>query len=88
MNFDFPTILVTATFVTGLIWRAMVIATGAHAETGGSCLGVGGKATDQGMIAATLKYRRVRRSFFPVIVAVLLFCARFWLSRFGFPPVR
>jgi signal peptidase I len=72
MNFDFPTILVTATFVTGLIWAMDVLLWAPRRKQAAAALGAGGEAADQGMIEATLKEPTVVESFFPVILAVLL----------------
>jgi signal peptidase I len=74
MNFDFPTILVGATFFTGLVWAldAVLLAPARRRKAAGL---VSGGADDSVQVAATLKESTLVeycKSFFPVILAVLL----------------
>jgi signal peptidase I len=74
MNFDFPTILVAATFVTGLIWAVDAILWAPRRRQAAAALGAGG-APNPETVAATMKEPTVveyAKSFFPVILAVLL----------------
>lgn len=76
MSFDFPTILVAATLVTGLIWAAdaMLLAPRrrqqAAALSGREGAGVDSRQVEQILKEPTLV--EYARSFFPVILAVLL----------------
>jgi signal peptidase I len=75
MNFDFPTILVAATFVTGLIWAMDALIWAPKRKQAATAPGAGGEAGDVGAIEATLKEPTLveyAKSFFPVILAVLL----------------
>jgi signal peptidase I len=75
MNFDFPTILVAATFVTGLIWAMDALVWAPKRKQAAAALGAGGEAAETGKIEATLKEPTLveyAKSFFPVILAVLL----------------
>jgi signal peptidase I len=75
MNFDFPTILVAATFVTGLIWAMDALVWAPKRKRAAAALGAGGEAVETGKIEATLKEPTLveyAKSFFPVILAVLL----------------
>jgi signal peptidase I len=74
MNFDFPTILVAATFVTGLIWAMDAVLWAPKRKQAAAALGTGG-AADPETLAATMKEPTIveyAKSFFPVILAVLL----------------
>lgn len=74
MNFDFPAILVAATFVTGLIWAMDAILWAPRRKQSAAAHGVGG-AADPETVAAAMKEPTVveyAKSFFPVILAVLL----------------
>jgi signal peptidase I len=74
MNLDFPTILVAATFITGLIWAMDAVLWAPKRKQAAAALGSGG-ATDPAALAATMKEPTVveyAKSFFPVILAVLL----------------
>jgi signal peptidase I len=75
MNFDFPTILVVATLVTGLIWAVDAVIWAPKRRQQAATLSAGGAAVDQARVEATLKEPTVveyAKSFFPVILAVLL----------------
>ena len=75
MNFDFPTILVAATFVTGLIWAMDALVWAPKRKRAAAALGADGEAVEAGKIEATLKEPTLveyAKSFFPVILAVLL----------------
>ena len=74
MNFDFPTILVAATFITGLIWAMDAVLWAPKRKQAAAALGSGGGA-DGETLAATMKEPTIveyAKSFFPVILAVLL----------------
>ncbi len=74
MNLDFPTILVAATFITGLIWAMDAVFWAPKRKQAAAALGAGASA-DPEMVAATMKEPTVveyAKSFFPVILAVLL----------------
>lgn len=75
MNFDFPTLLVGATLVTGLAWAfdAILLAPGRRRRAAG--LARDGVAADSEQIIHALKeptWVEYSKSFFPVILAVLL----------------
>lgn len=75
MNFDFPTILVAATFVTGMIWAVDALLWAPKRKQAAAALGAGGEVTDPGAMEAALKEPALveyAKSFFPVILAVLL----------------
>jgi signal peptidase I len=74
MNFDFPTILVAATFITGLIWAMDAVIWAPKRRQAAAAMGTGSGA-DREMLAAQLKEPTIveyAKSFFPVILAVLL----------------
>jgi len=74
MNLDFPTILVAATFITGLIWAMDAVWWAPRRKQAAAALGSGGSA-DPDVVAATMKEPTLveyAKSFFPVILAVLL----------------
>lgn len=75
MNFDFPTILVFGTFLTGLIWAADRLLWAPRRQEKAAQLAANGIAID------STEYKKVAkepvlveysRSFFPIILAVLL----------------
>ena len=75
MDFDFPTLLVAATFITGVIWAldAWLWAPKRHAAA--TDLKAAGAGTNAERIEAALKEPvlvEYAKSFFPVILAVLL----------------
>jgi len=75
MNFDFPTLLVGATLVTGLAWAfdAIFLAPGRSRRAAG--LARDGATADSEQVLRTLKepvWIEYCKSFFPVILAVLL----------------
>lgn len=75
MNIDFPTILVAATLITGVIWAldAMMFAPGRRRRA--DELVAQGEARDSDRVGRTLKESTLveySKSFFPVILAVLL----------------
>ena len=75
MNFDFPTLLVGATLVTGLAWvfDAIFLAPGRNRRASG--LTRDGVAADSEQVIRALKepaWIEYCKSFFPVILAVLL----------------
>ncbi len=75
MNFDFPTILVVATLVTGLIWAVDVVVWAPKRRQQAAALSSGRSAVDPEQLEATLKEPTLveyAKSFFPVILAVLL----------------
>jgi signal peptidase I len=75
MNFDFPTILVSATFVTGLIWAVDALIWAPKRKQAAEALSASGDVADEAKMAAALKEPTVveyAKSFFPVILAVLL----------------
>jgi len=76
MIFDFPTILVAATFVTGLIWAADAILFAPRRRQQAAALsGQAGEALTADQIKKALKEPTLveyARSFFPVILIVLL----------------
>jgi signal peptidase I len=72
MNFDFPMILVTATFVTGLIWALDAVLWAPRRRQAAVAPGTVG---DPEAVAAAMKEPAVveyAKSFFPVILIVLL----------------
>jgi signal peptidase I len=72
MNFDFPMILVSATFVTGIIWALDAALWAPKRKQAAAALGSGG---DPQAVAAAMKEPAVveyAKSFFPVILIVLL----------------
>ncbi|MEN8761354.1 MAG: signal peptidase I, partial [Thiogranum sp.] len=75
MIFDFPTILVAASLVTGLIWAVVVVIWAPKRRQQAATLGAGGTGVDPGRVEAVLKeptFVEYAKSFFPVILAVLL----------------
>jgi len=75
MNLDFPTILVAATLVTGLIWAIDIVLWAPKRRQQAAALGAGGGEVDATRMEETLKEPTVveyAKSFFPVILAVLL----------------
>ena len=74
MSFDFPTILVAATFVTGLIWAADAMWFAPRRRQQAAALASSGSGDNIEMKKALKEPTLVEyaRSFFPVILAVLL----------------
>jgi signal peptidase I len=75
MNFDFPTILVAATFFTGLAWAADSMLWAPHRRNKAAGLVDEGLAAESAQVIAALKeptWIEYCKSFFPVILAVLL----------------
>lgn len=75
MNFDFPTILVAATFFTGLAWAADSILWAPRRRRKAAGLVDEGLASESQQVIAALKeptWIEYCKSFFPVILAVLL----------------
>jgi signal peptidase I len=75
MNFDFPTILVAATFFTGLAWAADSILWAPRRRRKAAGLVDDGLAAESEQVIAALKepnWIEYCKSFFPVILAVLL----------------
>lgn len=75
MNFDFPTILVGATFLTGLAWATDVLLWEPRRRRKAAVLVQQGMAPESDKVAATLRqptWVEYCKSFFPVILAVLL----------------
>jgi signal peptidase I len=75
MNFDFPTILVAATLLTGLIWAMDAFLWAPKRRQAAAAMGDGNGNANAEAIAATLKEPTIveyAKSFFPVILAVLL----------------
>jgi len=75
MNLDFPTILVAATLITGLIWAADAALWAPRRRQQAAALGAGGKQVEAAQLEAVLKEPTLveySKSFFPVILAVLL----------------
>jgi signal peptidase I len=75
MNFDFPTILVAATLVTGFIWAVDVVIWAPKRRQQAATLSAAGAGADEARVEATLKEPTVveyAKSFFPVILAVVL----------------
>jgi signal peptidase I len=75
MNFDFPTILVTATLFTGLAWALDAALLAPARRRKAASLVADGVARDSVQVKTTLKESTLVeycKSFFPVILAVLL----------------
>ena len=75
MDLDFPTLLVAATFFTGLAWAIDALVLAPQRRRKADALIQGGAASDSKQISATLKestFIEYCKSFFPVILAVLL----------------
>jgi len=75
MNFDFPTILVAATFFTGLAWAADSMLWAPRRRLKAAGLVDDGLAAESEQVVAALKeptWIEYCKSFFPVILAVLL----------------
>jgi signal peptidase I len=75
MNFDFPTLLVTATLFTGFAWAVDALAWAPRRRARAGELVRAGNASDSEQVAAVLKeptWVEYCKSFFPVILAVLL----------------
>jgi len=75
MNFDFPALLVGATFFTGLAWALDAVFLAPKRRQKAASLVQGGAAQDSDQVAVILKeptWIEYCKSFFPVILAVLL----------------
>ncbi|VAW79353.1 Signal peptidase I [hydrothermal vent metagenome] len=75
MNFNFPAILVAATFITGLIWLADAVLLAPKRRQRAAVLAQGGADTSVEERELALREPTVveyAKSFFPVILAVLL----------------
>ncbi|WP_455234441.1 signal peptidase I [Thiogranum longum] len=75
MNFDFPTILVIATLITGLVWAIDAVFWAPRRKQQAAALGANGGNADPKQLEAVLKEPTLveyAKSFFPVILAVLL----------------
>lgn len=75
MNFDFPTLLVAATLVTGLIWAADSLLWAPRRRQQAAAVSAQGGSADSRQIEALLREPTLveyAKSFFPVILAVLL----------------
>jgi signal peptidase I len=75
MNFDFPTLLVAATFFTGLAWAADALVWAPRRGRYARQLELQGMSPESREVAAVLKeptWVEYCKSFFPVILAVLL----------------
>jgi len=75
MNFDFPTLLVAATFFTGLAWAFDALVWAPRRGRNARQLELQGVSPQSGEVAAALKeptWIEYCKSFFPVILAVLL----------------
>ena len=75
MNFDFPTLLVAATFFTGLAWAADALVLAPRRVRKARQLERQGMSSESREVAAVLKeptWIEYCKSFFPVILAVLL----------------
>ena len=75
MNFDFPTLLVTATLFTGLAWAADALVWAPRRGRNARQLERQGMSPESREVAAVLKepaWIEYCKSFFPVILAVLL----------------
>jgi len=75
MNFDFPALLVGATFFTGIAWALDAVFLAPKRRQKAASLVQGGAAQDSDQVAVILKeptWIEYCKSFFPVILAVLL----------------
>jgi signal peptidase I len=75
MNFDFPTLLVTATIITGLAWGVDALVWAPRRYRNARQLEQQGMSPDSREVAAALReptWVEYCKSFFPVILAVLL----------------
>ncbi|UCC57344.1 MAG: signal peptidase I [Gammaproteobacteria bacterium] len=75
MNFDFPAVLVTATFFTGLAWAVDSMLWAPRRRRKADGLVQAGVPTESEQVASVLKeptWIEYCKSFFPVILAVLL----------------
>jgi len=75
MNFDFPTLLVAATFFTGLAWAADALVLAPRRVRNARQLERQGMSPESPEVAAAIKeptWIEYCKSFFPVILAVLL----------------
>lgn len=75
MNFDFPTILVSATLFTGLAWAADVLVWEPRRRRRAAALVQQGATPESEQVASVLRqptWIEYCKSFFPVILAVLL----------------
>jgi len=75
MNFDFPTLLVAATFFTGVAWAFDALVWAPRRSRNARQLEVQGMSPQSPEVAAALKeptWIEYCKSFFPVILAVLL----------------
>jgi signal peptidase I len=75
MNFDFPTLLVAATFFTGLAWAADALVLAPRRVRNARQLERQGMSPESREVAAAIKeptWIEYCKSFFPVILAVLL----------------
>ena len=75
MSFDFPTLLVAATVITGLAWAVDAVAWAPGRRRRAEALVAAGEPAGSAMVADTLKepaWVEYSKSFFPVILAVLL----------------
>ena len=75
MSFDFPTLLVAATFFTGLAWAVDAVLWAPRRRRQAGALVAAGESTDSVPVARALKepvWVEYSKSFFPVILAVLL----------------
>jgi signal peptidase I len=75
MSFDFPTLLVAATFFTGLAWAVDAVAWAPRRRRRAEALMAAGEPSDSAPVAEVLKeptWVEYSKSFFPVILAVLL----------------
>ena len=75
MSLDFPTILVIATLVTGMVWAMDAIVLAPRRRARAARLEAGGSEAEQQRVAMVLKepaWIEYSKSFFPVILAVLI----------------
>ncbi|HHJ15281.1 MAG TPA: signal peptidase I [Gammaproteobacteria bacterium] len=75
MNIDFPALLVLATLITGLIWALDAVLWAPKRKQQAAALAMAGGTVDSEQIEEALKEPTLveyARSFFPVILAVLL----------------
>jgi signal peptidase I len=75
MSFDFPTVLVAATFFTGLAWAADAVLWAPRRRRRAAALVAAGERADSPTVAEALSeptWIEYSKSFFPVILAVLL----------------